>query len=143
MATQLEINAVLGSLQRLPGLVTACQEIARALLETKQPLSRADKPWGLIWGTDYDRARRQIIRQCGLTQSQLRRIRRTDLSPDAIRGQAEIEKIRRACRNCLLTNRKAMEEGRAFRCLADEQSRRPGKGFRFQLDPNGNIHGSV
>jgi len=139
MATQEELNNVRRGLQELPRMVETCEQVAKALIETKQPLSQAGTPLGVFWGTDYDRARRQIRRRCRLIQNLLRRVRRTALSPDAIRGQSEIRTIQRACERCLFVNRQGLQQGKAFRCLANGQSGQVGGGFRFRLDLKGNI----
>lgn len=140
MATQEKLNSVSSELRRIPETVDTCHGIAQALIEAKEKVSYAGNIWALIIPTDYDRARQQIIAKCSSTLRGLKAIRRTALSPDAIRASTRLRSVLKCCRMCPVENLKNMSEGKSFHCLVKTASEKNTvEGFQFRLDKKGRI----
>jgi len=85
MATKEQLNSITDNLDQIPEITQTCHDIAAALIESSKKVSSGDV-WGLIWPTEYDRAREQVISTCVSTIRKLMNVRRTLLSPEAIRA---------------------------------------------------------
>ena len=139
MATSRQIKTALKGLQSLSPQIETCEQVARALIETGQAGCRDTVPTARPLATDYTRARRQVIRHCGLLAKQIRVIRRTSVSPDAIRAQDYVARIRACCACCPEANAQRAGSG-GFRCMVQERLKgKAGKGTRFHLGLNGEI----
>jgi hypothetical protein len=136
MATAREITTTLAGLQSLPGQVDTCKGVVRALIETGQVWHQTS-----IWQspTDCDRAREQVMDACGRLFGRLRKVRRTSLSPAAIRAQDYVAKIRACCAFCPKANADRARSG-GFRCVVEERFKARGATApRFRLGPDGEI----
>ena len=135
MATQREINTVTAMLNVIPGTVENCHQVAIALVETNQRLSKLiHRP--LRWfSTDFDRARNQVMNKCAEAIRQIQNIRRKTLSPDLIRVTAQIAEICNCCRRCRSINLKNLKAGKEFTCLAHQPAQKDMIGG-FSLKPD-------
>jgi hypothetical protein len=139
MATPRHIEAASKTLEDLAGQLARCEEIAQALVETGQPWD-GRIGWLTEDLTDFDRARRVVIKDLDEVGRQLRRLRRTELSPEAIRATGTVAEIRAACGRCIETNKANTAAGKSFVCLArNTVADRSNARTRFQLDARGNI----
>ena len=140
MATQEKLNSVSSELRRIPEITNTCHDIALALIEANEKVSYAGTILAFIARTDYDRARRQIIAKCSSTLRGLKAIRRTALSPDAIRAGTRLRSVLKYCRMCPAENLKNMSEGKSFHCLVKTASENNTvERFQFRLDKKGRI----
>ena len=140
MAKQHDMQTLAAVLAEIPQAIATCRRVASALIEIgKRWTSTA---WHLLdlFPTEYDRARGQILRQCGQILPGLRRIRVRALSPEAIRASHYVETIRDCCRRCRSHNLSRMRKQEAFSCLTQrELSSRATGSFRFSLGKEGQI----
>ena len=140
MAKRNEVHLTVTTLHELPRTVETCQQIAEALIETGEQWSRKNPLFSSLLPTDYERARKEIIKKCVLARQQLRTIRRNTLSPDAIRGRANVSKILECCEDCPAVNRRKLANKKAFCCLVQARLGEGAKDeFRFRLDDKGQI----
>ena len=128
------------TLNEIPKMVETCQQVAEALIETGEQWACENFLVSSLLPTDYERARKEIIRKCISACRDLRTIRKQTLSPDAIRARANISKILECCRSCHAANQKRLADKKTFCCLVQA---RLGEGaedeFRFRLDDKGQI----
>ncbi len=127
-------------LAEIPQAAELCRQIALSLIETGQSWLRATWFIAMVIPTDYERARRTMIHNCGMALRDLRSVRRASLSVDAIHATANVRKVLECCRQCPEANRKNVEQGQGFECLVQQRLGQPsGDGFRFRLDEEGQI----
>ena len=137
MAKRNEVPLTVTTLYEIPKIVETCQQIAEALIETGEQWSRENPLFSSLLPTDYERARKEIIKKCISARQQLRAIRKKTLSPDAIRARANISRILECCRDCPAANRRSKK---AFCCLVQARLGEGAKDeFRFRLDDKGQI----
>ena len=139
MATKEQLNSITENLNQIPEITQTCYDIASALIECKEKVFSGNV-WGLIFPTEYDRARKQVISTCVSTIRELKNVRRTVLSPEAIRATSYLNHVENRCRACLAENKKRMAEGKSFCCLVrDASDKISSKGFRFKLNKKGDV----
>ena len=139
MATKEQLNSITENLNQIPEITQTCHDIASALIESNEKVFSGNV-WGLIFPTEYDRARKQVISTCVSTIRELINVRRTVLNPEAIRATSYLNHVENSCRACLAKNIKRMAEGKSFCCLVREASdKNSQKGFRFKLNRKGEI----
>ena len=90
--------------------------------------------------TEYERARTQILETCNRVAPRLKSVRRSSLSPDAIRAFASVSMTQTSCQECPAANKRNLKEGKPFRCLTRHRlQNKVHEGFRFSLDGKGQI----
>ena len=130
MATSQQIMMALSGLQGLSQQIGTCEQVARALIETGEVWCRDGPLSAWLLPTDYERARRQVMQACTRLVRQIRMVRRTSLSPDAIRAQDYVAKIRACCACCPEANAQRAGSG-GFRCMVQERLKgKADKGLR-------------
>lgn len=140
MAKRNEVQLTATMLHEIPRMVETCQQIAEALIETGEQWSSENSLFSSLLPTDYERARKEIIRKCVSACRQLRTIRKKTLSPDAIRARANISSVLECCGDCPVANRRNLANKKAFCCLVQARLGEGAKdGFRFRLDDKGQI----
>lgn len=140
MAKHNGVHLTVTTLNEIPQMVETCQQIAEALIETGEQWSRENPLFSSLLPTDYERARKEIIKKCVSACRQLRTIRKQTLSPDAIRARANISRILECCGDCPATNQKKLADKKAFCCLVQARLGEGAKDeFRFRLDDKGQI----
>lgn len=140
MATQQQLNSISAKLDRIPEITQTCHDIALALIEANEKVSYGSSVFGFIIQTEYDRARKQIISTCSSTIRDLRNIRRTVLSSEAIKATSYLSHVANCCKACLAENLGSMTTGKSFCCLIETASEENSiKVFRFKLNEKGQI----
>ena len=140
MTPQERLKSVTSELSKIPENVKTCHDVALALIEANEKVSYAGTILALIVKTEYDRARKQIITTCSSTLRGLKAIRRTALSPDAIRATTCLNHVLECCRECPSENLENMQEPNHFSCPAKEASEDGSmQSFHFALDRKGRI----
>jgi len=140
MVTHQDLNQILRELQEIPPLVKTCQDVLSALTETDQPAIRSNCVFSFCFPTDYNRARAQLNKRFSGTKRRLKEVRRSTISPAAIRALAYITQIKRCCNRCERVNRKNVQQGNAIRCQIQEKFEKDlTNGFRFELNQKGQI----
>ena len=121
-------------------MVETCQQVAEALIETGEQWSRENPLFSSLLPTDYERARKEVIKKCVSAIQQLRTIRKNTLSPDSIRARASISRILECCGDCPASNRRKLANKKSFCCLVQARLGEGAKDeFRFRLDDKGQI----
>lgn len=140
MVTHQDLNLILRELREIPTLVKICQDVLTALAETDQPAIRSNYIISFCFPTDYNRARAQLNKRFSGTKRRLKEVRRSTVSPDAIRALSYITQIKLCCNRCERVNRKNVQQGKAIRCQIQEKFEKDSKnGFRFELNQKGQI----
>ena len=140
MAKRNEVQLTATTLNEIPKMVDICQQIAEALIETGEQWSREALLFSSFLQTDYERARKEIIKKCISASQHLRTIRKKTLSPDAIRARGNISKILECCGDCPAANQRNLTNKKAFCCLVQARLGEGAKDeFRFRLDDKGQI----
>lgn len=142
MATPQEIRTASTAVNNLSEHVRLCEDIAKALIDVGWPLYSG---WplhslGFFFGsTDHQRARNQVIQGCHTVLADIRRMRRTILSPDLVRVEAQVSRMLDCCSICPNKNHSQQQQGEPFTCLIQKQAQASKDGFRFQIDEKGQI----
>ncbi len=137
MATKQEIREAAKAVESLGDSFTICRDVAIALIDTGQTWLNDNFMDRLFCATEYEKARKKIGEQITESQNQLKKVRDTELSPEAIRAAAYVEQIKKTCEQCPEHNKKRIEEGQKFVCLMETKL---SKGtFRFRLNEKGKI----
>ena len=139
MATSEQILMALSGLQALSQQIETCEQVARALIETGQAWRRNFLLGAWLLPTEHDRARQEVMAACTRLSRQVRIVRKTSLSPDAIRAQDYVARIKACCACCPEANAQRTGSG-GFRCMVQERLKgKEGTGMRFRLGLNGEI----
>lgn len=138
MATREQVANLQQMLNRVNGSIQQCHEIAVALMETGSKWSWNGHPIGWITGTDYDRARLDILNMTTAARRLARSIRRSQISPQAIRAEALLKQLNGCCRKCPSYNAQAVRQGKPFTCLA-QTGPEARNTSRFALNQKGQI----
>lgn len=140
MAKRNEVHLTVTMLNDIPRMVETCQQIAEALIETSEQWSRTNPLCSWLLPTDYERARKEILKTCVSARKHLRIVRKRTLSSDAIRARANISRVLECCEDCSAANRSNLCDKKAFCCLVqDRLGERAKDEFRFRLDDKGQI----
>ena len=106
---------ILDELEKMRELAATCQETAIALIETNLPWFKNSLS-SRIWPTDYERARKDMMKLYDHIQYKLDDLRRQSVNPAAIRTIAYLGKLEECCLICPHINQKASKK-KAFHCL--------------------------
>ena len=140
MAKRNAVHLSVTMLNDIPRMVETCQQIAEALVETSEQWSRINPLCSWLLPTDYERARKDILKKCVSARQHLRIVRKRTLSPDAIRARANISRVLECCEDCPTANRSNLGDQKAFCCLVQARLGEGAKDeFRFRLDDKGQI----
>lgn len=140
MTTQDDLNFIASEIDEIPKNIKLCQEIVNALIETNQSCINDSVLISLLDPTDYERARKQIIRKCRSIDLALFHVRKSIISPEAIRAAAYLIEILNICTSCLDINRANIWNNKKFSCQMQEKYGKPSENeFRFELDQIGRI----
>ena len=140
MVHQRDINHLAMAIQELPEGMTACEQVARALIETGQAWAYPSEFRMVFFGTDYGRAREQVQQTCRTALATARRVRHGMLSADAIRASSYLEKIIKHCDECPDANKARLADGKPITCLVLAWLREHSTdAFRFSLDKEGRV----
>ncbi len=136
MATPQEIQAAAQAVQSLSSFFIPCRDVALALIETRQRWAHFGFVSKIVI-TEYQVAQGKVFKQLSHAQRRLRRIRRTQSSPEAIRVTAYLEKLKQTCRQCPENNRNRIREGKKFVCFLEARLKQ--SPIRFHLNEKGQI----
>jgi hypothetical protein len=141
MVTYQDLNLISSELEEIPQMAKLCQETVNALLEANECCIRDNIVLSLLlFPTDYNRARKQIIAKCASAERRLQDVRRSIISPEAIRAVSHISRIKKLCASCEKINKTNLQQGKKFSCQIQEKYGQVSvKEFRFELDQIGRI----
>lgn len=95
-----DATTVAKKLERIPRSLGICTQVARALVDTGQEWSTSGWLRRFFRSTDYERARSRVLKELRMTEAELRTLRASEFSPEAIHGTAHVVKVMNACRQC-------------------------------------------
>jgi hypothetical protein len=140
MVTYQDLNLISSEMEDIPQMIKLCQETVNALLETNECCTKGNVILSFLAPTDYNRARNQIIVKCASAERRLQDVRRSIISPEAIRAVSHISRIKKLCDGCEKINKTNLLQGKKFCCQIQEKYGQVSvKEFRFELDQIGRI----
>ena len=140
MAKARNTESVASLVSGVSDMLNLCRDVAMALIETGQPWTTQSSIRSFWWNTDHDMTRKQVQQRFKSVITEVERIRREEISPDAIRGVYLLSNMRNCCERCAELNKKNLRAGRAFVCFAQQLAQHgTDAASRFCLNEEGQI----
>lgn len=137
MATPQEMNEIVSHLRQVPAMAESCRHVVTTLIKTGYSWTSGNFLISLLFPTDYDMTRSQIISVCDSQIQRLAVIRRETPNPNMIRAASYLTQIRRCCQRCRQLNINKIRLGKSFQCRVLNPLKN--NGFRFMLNSKGEI----